>query len=109
MSVVNMTRTSFTDNKGEGATYHEKVVMTVGTDSDFYLIPVSSIYTIVASIDGDGGLYFTFDSQEEVETGSPDWYLWDGASNINLGITAFKLIRSTGTVTAKVTVKTEDI
>lgn len=110
MSIEPMTRIDKNAiNANTGAVYHETVSIDTGTYSDIYLIPTQQIYAISALINGDGVVEFSNDSQETLETGSPDWIEWDGVSEINFGVTAFRVKWISGTVVFKITVKTADM
>lgn len=96
-------------NANTGAIYHITVPIDAGTYSDVYLFPVQEMYAISALINGDGTIEFTNDTENEIDTGTPDWVEWDGSSFINPGVTAFRLKRTSGTVYTKMTIKTADM
>lgn len=108
MSIVDMTRVAMDErNADTGAVYHETISLTEAL-SNVYLIPFGQVYAIAAYITGSGTIEFSNDSPETIESGSPVFIAWDGVSQINLALTAFRVTRSAGTVVAKVTVKTAE-
>ena len=106
MAVINMTRVAFTEG-GSSGLFHNTVVISAGAVSDIYQFPFHLISEISANIDGDGAIEFTNDPPVVLESGSPTWVEWDGFSRINTALTAFRVTRATGTVTAKVTIRTQ--
>jgi hypothetical protein len=93
-------------NSNTGAWYHQTVNLTTGTYSDAYLFPVYGVQRIGAVVDGDGYLEFTNDEPAVIEAGLATWVAWDGVSPINNAYRAFRVQRTSGTVTGKVTIKT---
>lgn len=88
-----------------GSLYHEEIILSEGTESDIYTIPISHILSITVNID-NGIIAFSNDSFEKLEAGTADFEDWNGLDIINIGVVAFKVKRTTGTVTAKIAVKT---
>jgi hypothetical protein len=95
-------------NPGSGSVYHKKVVLTAADTIDAYLLPFRKIYTIGADINGDGTLEFTIDSPKNIIDGNAEFIAWDEVSPINLHATGFRVIWNSGTVTAKITVKSDN-
>ena len=106
MAVIYMKRTSKTGPiQSAGALYTKKIVLTAG-ESDVFILPITQIYSIAVSIDGDGTIAFSNDGLEDLEAGNGAFIVWDGTSLINLGLTAFKAIWGSGTTTIRITIKT---
>jgi hypothetical protein len=93
---------------GSGSVYHKKIILTELDTFIAYLLPFRKIYTIGADIDGDGSLEFTIDSPKTIEDGNAEFIAWDEVSPINLHATGFRVVWNSGTVTAKVTVKSDN-
>ena len=109
MAIVNMNRVDYDD---DAKVYHETVTLIdPQTESNYFLIPGGTVYSIGCYIDGGGAgtLDFTIDSKQTINDtpGSIIWESWDELSQVNKSVTAFRVTRSSGTVIAKVTVKTE--
>lgn len=109
MATVNtMTRVAFEGAANGGAVYHNTITMTEGDYSAIYRLPAGEIYAIVASLSGTGSIEFTLDDPATFAGGSPAFVAWDGLSNINKAVTGFRVAYTSGTVVAKVTVKTAE-
>lgn len=105
MAVKEMERVSVGKSGDSGAIYYENIEITSG-ESDVYLLPESRIYGIVCRQE-NGILNFTMDSEEVIDAATAVWEEWDGTSQINLGVTAFKFVWVSGTAKAAVTIRTE--
>jgi hypothetical protein len=105
MAYNNMTRVEY-DVTSEAAIYYNSVSISSGTYSDVYILPYSEITGIVSGIDGDGALEFTADPPDVIRAGNAEFSAWDGSSQINLGVTGYRVQRNSGTVVGKVTVRT---
>ena len=88
-----------------GAVYNETVELTA-EDTTEYKLPIKQIFSIAADIVGDATLWFTISSPADIDAGNGVYYVWDGVSNINFGVTGFKMVWGSGTATVTVTVKT---
>ena len=109
MAVVDMRVTGQRQDISSGKVWHETVILeSPATESDIYLLPVQEIYAVDCIIDGTGTIQFTIDSDDTIREnpGSITWETWDGLSQVNFGVVAFQVTRSSGTVTAKITVRT---
>lgn len=90
-----------------GAVYNETKTLTAG-DATEYIFPIKDIITILPGITGDGKLWFTFSSPVVIEAGTAVYYEWNESDEINVGATGFKVVWTSGTVVATVTVKTRN-
>jgi hypothetical protein len=107
MAWKNMTKTDFDQlNANSGSVYSMSFEVTNPTNSDDIIFPISEIYAIAASFSGTGGIEFTNDRPEVIKAGNATFVRWDGVSEINKGLTGFKVVSDSGVVTATVTVKT---
>jgi hypothetical protein len=89
---------------GFGSIYHQ--AFSVTADSDPVILPYRCIASIAAVQTGTGGLYFTNDPEDVIKAGEADFVAWDGSSAINPAMTGFYVKVTSGTVTAKITVRT---
>jgi len=109
MATVAMTRDNFNSiNANTGMVYHETVVVASPGSSDIFTMPPERIYAIAADISGSGSIQFSNDSISTLQTGTPTFTAWDGVSAINPGVTGFKVVSVSGSVTAKIAVKTSN-
>ena len=88
-----------------GALYTEKIILEAG-ESDVFILPLTQIYAMTFLIEGTGTVHFSNDSIADLVADNADFVEWDGVSEINPGITAFKVVWGSGTVTVKAAVKT---
>lgn len=103
MAILNMARTKLTSpEQSKGAIYSTRLSLTIA-QSDTYLLPINRVYGISFYLDGTGEIYVTNDPD-----GLIGFEAWDGVSQISNAITAFYVTRTAGTVTAKITVKTDN-
>ena len=106
MAIKHMKKTSSSFRTASGALYTEKITLTVG-ESDVLILPLTRIYAIAILIDGTGTIEFSNDSMADLEAATAEFVEWDGVSEINLGVTALKVVWGSGTVTTRIVVKTE--
>lgn len=104
MAVKDMTRAAFPAT-GKSGVYYEKIEIAAAV-SDYFMLPEFQVYAIAVALTGDGAIEFTNEPREAVVDNTAEWAEWDGFSEINVGVTAFRITRNAGTVVAKVTVKT---
>lgn len=105
MAVYNMTRVAF-DKNGKGGVFHQTITTTGVVVSDIFIMPYFAFSAIAAKIIGDGVLQFTNDPPFVIENDTAEWEDWDGISIINPGLVAFRVNGISGTVTAKITLRT---
>lgn len=108
MSIENMKRTSV--SKNEAATYYEKLTVEDGLESNVFKIPVDDIGAIMLDLGGagTGTIEFTQDSHTVIDAENETYTAWDGVSQINLAVTGFKVVSSSGQVIGTVTVKSRN-
>lgn len=99
-----MTEIKTESRDGYGSLWYEAISVDASTDP--YILPGRAISSIAADQSGDGGLYFTNDPEAVIKAGDADWEAWDGSSLINTGVTGFYVGVTSGTVAAKITVRT---
>lgn len=98
-----------TNTPNSGAVYHETVVVPDSQESLDFIIPVNRIYDISAKIiSGTGNIQFTNDRTSKIKDESADFQIVDVTDPINLAYTGFKVVSTSGEVTAKITVKTSN-
>lgn len=105
MAVYEMIRAGF-DKIGKGGIFHTKIEISADTYSDIYIMPYFAFSAIAAKITGDGVLQFTNDPESVITADTAEFEDWDGVSIINPGLVAFRVKRNSGTVVAKVTLRT---
>lgn len=107
--IVHMKRSSLSQPTPQtGALYTEKITLING-ESDIFILPIAEIYSIAVNIAGSGIFSVSNDSVQDLENDNADFINWDGSSIINIGITAFKITWTSGTVVAKIAVKTANV
>lgn len=107
MAIRSMERVDF--GPSNSAAFYESLTVEDGLTSDIIKIPTNSnITSIGADIGGAGTgiIYFTLDSHAVIDASNETYQAWDGLSQINEGVTGFKVVSSSGQVIGKVTVKT---
>jgi hypothetical protein len=106
MAWKDMTKTDHDQkNPNTGSIYHESISLGDTEQSDNVILPVYEIYAIGLIVTGSLEVYFTIDPPQVIKTGSPSWEKWDGVSAVNLAVTGFYVVSTSGAVTAKITVK----
>lgn len=84
----------------EGKTYYKKVtVADPDTESNVILFPDEPIYAIGVYFDeGDsnGSIEFTMDPLSAIQNDTAVYETWDGASEINLAATGWRVKRTSG-------------
>lgn len=106
MAVYKMRRTR-TDDTNSGGWWH--TYLTTSGTSDTYEMPIQPVICIGASVtttSGAGNLQFSIDSEEKLNDGSAVFASWDGVADINTAVTGFRLVATSGLLTAAVAVKT---
>ena len=94
---------------GAGRIYAETVsLVDPATQSDAYLIPSDSINDIACVLTGDGSIDFTVFPVSAIEDDSAVWETWDGLSQVNRSVTAFRVNRTSGTVVGRVVIRTHE-
>ena len=106
MAKRNMTRVNV--SKNEAGTFYEKLTVENGQTSDIIKIPTDQITAAMLNLGGagTGTIEFTQDSHDVIDEGNETYTAWDGVSQINLGVTGFKVVSSSGQVIGTVTIKT---
>ncbi len=90
-----------------GGVWSQEFELTAG-ESNVFRVPYEEIYAIGCE-QTNGELQFTFDTDEKIEADTAVFSDWDGSSLINLAVTAFKFVWSSGTATAKIIIKTRSV
>ena len=96
---------SNTQGSNGGRSFYQKVTLSSGTESDAYVLPMG-ISSLGCTLSGDGAIEFTISPISEISDDTAVWEEWDGLSQVNNSVTAFRVTRSTGTVVAQVKAKT---
>ena len=105
-TVIEMTRVRKSAPTTGGALYIEEIVLTTGSLSDAFTFPFIEVIGVVLQVTGDGTIEITADSPDKMEDDTASYTEWDGSSKVNLAVVGFRVTRSSGTVTATITVKT---
>lgn len=106
MAILNMIR-RYSDGQDRGSWYNTRITQASGMVSDTYILPVSQVYAVGATISGTNAkLAFSLNSVDDVTAGSGLFIDWDGSAQINLAVTAFKMTTTTASGFGNVTVKT---
>lgn len=92
------------DNENSGGWFNVYIA-TEGV-SDVYQLPIQPMYAIGTTISGNGYLDFSVSSITELEADRGIFQVWDGVAQINPAVTGFRVVSTSGLVTANVTVKT---
>lgn len=93
------------DEDGSSQWMYATTTLSGGTYSAVYQMPIENITAIGASITGSGSWEFTIDPPSTLDT-TAEFVRWDGTSAINFAVTGFRLVRDSGTVVGKISVKT---
>jgi len=107
MAIKRMARTGM-PNSDRAALWH--TYLTTSGTSDIFKLPELKVYALGASItttSGAGALQFTMDSESRIDDSSATYSAWDGTADINFAVTGFKLVATSGIISAIVCVKTE--
>lgn len=106
MATVRMSRTKTDDTNGGG--WWHAYITTSGTSSIYELPeqPILSLASNIVTTSGAGALWFSIDSPSKLGDGTATFEAWDGIAKVNLGVTGFKVVATSGVITATVAVKT---
>lgn len=96
-----------TNYPNRGVLFTNKISRTDASDDALgYILPAASLSQICFDITGDGKVELTNDSPKEIEAGNASYITWNEASEINPGITGFRINWTSGTVTVVVSIRT---
>lgn len=74
--------------------------------SGIIILPFQPVMSIGATVSGTGYLEFSIDPPAVLDSALAYFEEWDGIARINPAVTGFRVVSTSGLVTANVTVKT---
>lgn len=92
------------DNTNGGGWFNASI--TTSGISSAYLVPVMPVRDIAVTVSGFGFVGFTSSPPTAIADGSALYEYWDGLSQINPAVTGFRVVSTSGLVTANILVKT---